>query len=49
MLNKVKVLKWMGFTGAILSGIALSANGQPQEGIGVIFAAFSSANLLSEG
>lgn len=43
--NKTKIAKWIGLFGAVASGVALTVNGQVQEGVGVIFAAFSSANL----
>lgn len=48
MIVKIKYVKIVGLLGGVLSGIALVLGGQTQEGIGLIFASLSSANLAGE-
>lgn len=44
-MNKVKIAKILGLLGALISGAALIAGGSYAEGLGIMAAGFSSADL----
>lgn len=43
-----KSLRWIGLIGAICSAVPLIANGQINEAVAIVFAAFSSAGVVGD-
>lgn len=44
-----KFVRWAGFVGSLLSGVALIMQGQIEVGMGVITAGLSSASIIPGG